>query len=458
MTKHLLVLQPEPHETPLLAAALALPGLTVERVHTTEEVLSTLRTQRHAHVLLIAPQANPFEVLLKAKDVAPHTRALVCTTTEPVDTLPESPEKAVSVIRYLHLPDQLPLLESRVQTLRAPEAQERYALEAMELLDIIQLACLARTTAVLHLRYENRKGRIAFDQGHIAHAEFMAHTGSEALCDLVALRQGNMFLQVGAASETRSIDRPWQDLIREAAAALPARRARFDREDDAREEAITESDVSDLLQVAAAPSAFTTSGEIKGGASLFDAQDLEDLGALDHPDDLPAPAPSPRRPRTGTSPTQRPAATTPHDEPHLFRPPTPGNRAPVNTTAQSLQQLIQSFADEIPEFIATDLVHIHDGLSILGASSTPDYDSTTACAYYADLLRCALRAAEDYAPPEEMEDIQLATHNAYILVRTLRGTPYMHLLMMHRTGNLGIGRVTMRRFEPLFTQALNPPT
>jgi len=446
-----------------LAAALASDDVTVHLAANADEALELLARQRKIDLIMtparLGGDVDGFEFLLKAKDIAPQAAALVIEAKGILAGQPAHPQ--LGILHFAPLPsrpESIAILARGILTSAKPAG---LLLENMELTDIVQLACLAGRTAILHLRYEDRKGRIAFKDGNIVHAEFGEGTGKEALFDLLALRQGNMFLQNGGTTDAHTVTTPWHGLVREASHGLAERRARLDREEEERKRnlAISEADVADLLQVSDLDGA-ALSGEIKGGGSLFDDEDLAEIGDLDGTPALPSRLPPP------ASQSQRPAAAPRSYTPSAIpaRQPSSTRRAarpvprslPVTpvATEQTLPRLLERFCDEIPELIATDIVHSADGLSIIGASTVPEYDSHAAGAFYSDFLNSCRRAIEDFSARDELEEVLVTTQNAYILIRLLQGTPYMHLVMMHRTGNLGIGKVTMRRYEPHFAQLL----
>ena len=119
-----------------------------------------------------------------------------------------------------------------------------------------------------------------------------------------------------------------------------------------------------------------------------------------------------------------------------------------------LQDVLQRFKQEVPDFISTDIVHLESGLSIGGASAAPQFDAAAAAAAYAEVIKSNARALELLGKPHEsMEDILVTTDGFYVLLRTL-GKHYYYCLAISREGSLGLPRVLMRRYAPAFLEAI----
>ncbi|HEY7213355.1 MAG TPA: hypothetical protein VIC28_01935 [Thermoanaerobaculia bacterium] len=119
-----------------------------------------------------------------------------------------------------------------------------------------------------------------------------------------------------------------------------------------------------------------------------------------------------------------------------------------------LQEILQRFKQEVPDFIATDIVHLESGLSIGGASVTHQFDAAAAAAAYAEVVKSNARALELLGSPREStEDILVTTAGFYVLLRTL-GRSYYHCLAINREGSLGLPRILMRRYAPALLEAI----
>ncbi len=122
-----------------------------------------------------------------------------------------------------------------------------------------------------------------------------------------------------------------------------------------------------------------------------------------------------------------------------------------------LQQQLESFRDEIPDFISTDLVNVESGLSIGGATNDDDFDASVASACYAELTLLNRQALDLLGlDPQSTEDLLITTKSVTILVRML-GIEYCHVLVITRKGNLGIARAIMKKYESVLLSAVVHP-
>ena len=119
-----------------------------------------------------------------------------------------------------------------------------------------------------------------------------------------------------------------------------------------------------------------------------------------------------------------------------------------------LYEAIEQFKSEVADFVSTDIVNISSGLSIGGGSVDPRFDATVASASYAEVVKSNARALQLLGiDPYSTEDILITTSSAYLLIRLL-GRDYYHGLAITKAGNLGLARVIMKKYEPVFFEAL----
>lgn len=119
-----------------------------------------------------------------------------------------------------------------------------------------------------------------------------------------------------------------------------------------------------------------------------------------------------------------------------------------------LQSLLMEFRDQVPEFIATDVVDVASGVSIGGLTSDPSFDASAAAASFGELLKASATALERLGKnPRATEDVLISTHDYFVLLRLLP-EHYFHCVAVSRRGNLGLARVIMKRFEPRLSSLL----
>jgi predicted regulator of Ras-like GTPase activity (Roadblock/LC7/MglB family) len=124
------------------------------------------------------------------------------------------------------------------------------------------------------------------------------------------------------------------------------------------------------------------------------------------------------------------------------------------TTMNRLETVLSELRDQVPEFVATDLVNLESGLSIGGSSADPSFDASAASASFGEVVRANLRALELLGmDATSTEDILITTARVNILLRML-GRNYYHCLAISKKGSLGFARAVMKKFEPPLLAAL----
>lgn len=120
----------------------------------------------------------------------------------------------------------------------------------------------------------------------------------------------------------------------------------------------------------------------------------------------------------------------------------------------SLENILNQFKGEIAHFIASAIVDIDSGFSLASTSLDPNFDPVVASPTYAELVKTNTRAMSLLnRDPHETEDILITTAGAYLLIRIL-GTHYYHGLAVSRDASMGLCRVIMKKYEPLFLKSL----
>ena len=190
--------------------------VVVYTASTGEEGLHILETE--SIDLLISDIKMPgdvdgFQLILRAKEMVPDARVMIITAfgTHRIENFAER----LGISHYIEKPFTVD--ELRKAVLEVLDEQEGFqgVLSDLELTDIIQMLCLAKRTALLHLKHRDRRGRIVFDAGDVVHAEFDEELGPEAVYQMLSLRQGDIFMQSDFEPVERTIDIGWQDLLLE---------------------------------------------------------------------------------------------------------------------------------------------------------------------------------------------------------------------------------------------------
>lgn len=135
-------------------------------------------------------------------------------------------------------------------------------------------------------------------------------------------------------------------------------------------------------------------------------------------------------------------------------------REAVEVGSSRVDELIERFTKEIPEFVSTEIVEIVTGLPISSRSAEPDFDTAMASAY-AEVVKANEKGLQALGGTETVgttEEIVVITDKVYILITVLGDTGYYHGLAIKRSGNLGLSRVLMKKYAPLFIEAIREIT
>jgi len=159
-------------------------------------------------------KVDGFQLILRAKEIAPEARVVIMTTFGSGRI--ESFADRMGITHYIEKPFNISELRSMALDLFDENEGFQGMLSDLELTDIIQMLCLAKRSTLLHLKHRDHRGKIVFDRGELVHAEFDNLEGPVAVYRMLALRQGDIFMESDADYRTRTIRMGWQDLLLEA--------------------------------------------------------------------------------------------------------------------------------------------------------------------------------------------------------------------------------------------------
>ena len=203
-------------------------------------------------------KVDGFQLILRAKEIAPDARVVIMTAfgTNRIQNLAER----IGITHYIEKPFNISDLRNVVLELLDAKEGFQGVLSDLELTDIIQMLCLAKRTALLHLKHKDHRGKIIFVRGDVTHAEFDDTEGEEAVYEMLALRQGDIYMQSDFQSDQHTIHVGWQDMLLEG--VRRADEAGYDGFDD---------EVEDIFQLTEG------SGEIGLGMPPSLAQNASEL-------------------------------------------------------------------------------------------------------------------------------------------------------------------------------------
>jgi DNA-binding response OmpR family regulator len=174
------------------------------------------------------PDGNGFDFLWAMAMDHPSARAVVMTAKP----LPEhaAHSTALGILHFLEKPVQAPTLIEKLRPALNQPAEEgsedfRAVLKNVTPADIIQLKCLSGATTVLEFLSSVQVGRIRFEHGEIVDARVGELKGTGAVYEILSWQRGQVTEHPCVGFVDRTVERPWQSLLMDAAHRVDERRA-----------------------------------------------------------------------------------------------------------------------------------------------------------------------------------------------------------------------------------------
>jgi hypothetical protein len=93
-------------------------------------------------------------------------------------------------------------------------------LASISIMDMLQMACLARKTMTFSIEEAPKRGLICVNDGEVTHAQYGDIRGEKALIEMIRLRTGKFRVQNEGSTVQHSIQKPWQSLLLDCAVAV----------------------------------------------------------------------------------------------------------------------------------------------------------------------------------------------------------------------------------------------
>lgn len=169
------------------------------------------------------PAMDGLQVLAIVRRKFPHLRTVILTGL--ADEQYRARAYAMGVDLFIEKPhseEEIRRLKDCVESLLDSELQHPGGFRGVQeksLVDIIQLECLCRNSAVLRIHSENGEGRIWFQDGEIIDAEAPNLSGAEAFRRILSWKTGNFEMAPAEPARPRAILESYQGLLLESAQA-----------------------------------------------------------------------------------------------------------------------------------------------------------------------------------------------------------------------------------------------
>jgi len=160
------------------------------------------------------PDINGLDLLTRIREKYPSTKVIIMTAYGS----PEIHKEATRRGSYFYLEKPFEISDIRTLILKALEEKRGGFVGQvvdLQLVDIIQMACLGRFTMSLTITKGDEGGLIYFQNGEIAHAEVGDIEGKEALYIILDWNEGRFNSQMGIVPPKETITDRWEHLLLE---------------------------------------------------------------------------------------------------------------------------------------------------------------------------------------------------------------------------------------------------
>ena len=113
--------------------------------------------------------------------------------------------------------------------------------------------------------------------------------------------------------------------------------------------------------------------------------------------------------------------------------------------AKETTAAFETFASEIPGFIAASLVDIDSGMTLAVKSTRPDFDLAVASAYNSELVKQKLKIMKALNLKTNLEDMILTLGDQIHFIKILSPTMFIYLAADRSASNIGIVRTVVNR-------------
>jgi CheY-like chemotaxis protein len=160
------------------------------------------------------PDINGLDLLSWIREKYPSTKVIIMTAYGS----PEVQKEATRRGSYYYIEKPFEISDLRTLILRALEEKRGGFVGQvvdLQLIDIIQMACLGRLTMSLAISKGDEEGLIYFKNGEIAHAEAGDLEGKDALYTILEWNEGRFNSQMGISAPKETINERWEHLLLE---------------------------------------------------------------------------------------------------------------------------------------------------------------------------------------------------------------------------------------------------
>jgi hypothetical protein len=119
-----------------------------------------------------------------------------------------------------------------------------------------------------------------------------------------------------------------------------------------------------------------------------------------------------------------------------------------------INELMEQFAGEVDGFIASSIYDPTSGQGIISKSTIDGFDPDIADAYTSEIIKENEKALKALKANAKTIDFLITTNKIFLITRSIEGSKFYHGCAFQKTGNLGMTREVMKKYEPRFVVEL----
>ena len=182
------------------------------------------------------PEISGMELLSKIRESYSNTKVIIMTAYGSSEVQEEANKRGC--LKYIEKPFEINELRQLILSVIEEKKGFQGTISDFQLHDLVQMNCLGRITAVLHITMEKNNGEIYFSEGNIVHAECNDFEGKDALYEMLGWEGGSFSTERGKRPPKETIYEGWQSLLLEGMRRVdeskPVYKNKLDHERDMR--------------------------------------------------------------------------------------------------------------------------------------------------------------------------------------------------------------------------------
>ena len=122
--------------------------------------------------------------------------------------------------------------------------------------------------------------------------------------------------------------------------------------------------------------------------------------------------------------------------------------------AKELNDILVNLSHDLPGFVASAVVMVDDGLSLVEYAKDSSFEVGEASAYLASIVKSNNKAIKLLSGEQVTDDLLITTDKNYFLIRHSTGKQFFLFIMTTKNEWLGKARILIKKYEELVNQKM----